>query len=104
MVFGKQPLQGYESNRRNADGIRVENTPRITALGLLEKIQKLMTDPQCEPEHFKGRIIFMSMFNDIEWKAKGNKQQREHSPQTVANHARECPRGHWSFLGPGSED
>ena len=27
MVFGKQSLQGYESNRRNADGVRVENIP-----------------------------------------------------------------------------
>ena len=25
MVFGKQSLQGYESNRRQADGVRVEN-------------------------------------------------------------------------------
>ena len=38
----------------------------ITALGLLEKVQKLIADLQCEPEHFKGRTIFMSMFNDIE--------------------------------------
>ena len=42
-------------------------------LGLLEKIPSLMTDLQCELEHFKGRIIFMSMYNDIERRAKGNK-------------------------------
>ena len=29
-----------------------------------------MTDVQCEPENFKGRIIFMSMYNDIDWKEK----------------------------------
>ena len=38
--------------------------PGITALGLLEKIQQLLTDLQCEPE------LFMSMFNDIVWEAK----------------------------------
>ena len=49
--------------------------PGIMTLGFLEKIPCLMTDLQCEPEHFKGRIIFMSMYNDIEWGAKGNKER-----------------------------
>ena len=26
-----------------------------------------MTETQCEPEQFQGRIIFMSMYNDIAW-------------------------------------
>ena len=47
------------------DGVQTEFDwkifPGITALGLLEKIQSLMTDLQCEPEHFTDRIIFMSM-------------------------------------------
>ena len=33
MVFGKQWLQGYESNRRHADGVRVENIPRNHNVG-----------------------------------------------------------------------
>ena len=43
--------------------------PGITALGLLEKTLKLLADLQCEPEDFTDRIIFMSMYNDIEWGA-----------------------------------
>ena len=39
----------------------------ITTLGLLEKIQSLMRDLQCEHEFFKDRSIFMSMYNDIAW-------------------------------------
>ena len=61
--------------------------PGITALALLQKIQKLMTELQCEPEHFKGRIIFMSMFNDIVWDAKGNKEQCEYNSQALAEYA-----------------
>ena len=57
-----------------------------------------MIDLQCEPENFKDRIIIMSMYNDIEWKAKGNEEQCEYNSQTVANCARKFPRGHWSFL------
>ena len=104
MVFGKQSLQGYESNRRHADGVRVENIPRITTLGLLEMIQSLMRDLQCEPEPFNDRIIFMSMYNDIAWQEKGSKERCEYNSQTVWNYARKYPLGHWSFLGPGSEE
>ena len=56
-----------------------------------------MTDVQCEPENFKGRIILLSMYNDIDWKEKGNKEQCEYKTQKDAN------RDHWPFLGPGSE-
>ena len=73
--------------------------PGITTLGLLEKIQSLMRDLQCEPEHFKDRIILMSMDNDIEWRAKGNPERCEYNSQTVANYVRRFLRGHWSFLG-----
>ena len=41
--------------------------------GILEEIQKMMTESRCEPEQFKGRIIFMSMYNDIDWTKRGNK-------------------------------
>ena len=78
--------------------------PGITTLGFLEKTQSLMRDLHCEPDHFCDRIIFMSMYNDIAWKEEGNKERCEYDSQTVANSARKFPRGHWSFLGPGSED
>ena len=74
----------------------------ITTLGLLENIQNLYL--QCEPEHFNERIIFMSVYNDNVWQAKRNKEQCEHKSLTVADYARKFPRGHWSFLGPGSEE
>ena len=52
----------------------------IMTLGLLEKIQSLMRDLQCELEHFTDRIIFMSMYyNDIEWGAKGNTERCEYN-------------------------
>ena len=78
--------------------------PGITTLSLLEKIQSLTTVLQCEPEHFSDRIIFMSMYNDIAWGEEGNTERCEYNSQTVANYARKYPRGHWSFLGLGSEE
>ena len=65
----------FKDDRNRIDGMPTEFEWKIftgiTALGLLEKIQKLMTELQCEPEHWKERIIFMSMYNDIVWQAKG---------------------------------
>ena len=34
----------------------------------------MMTEIQCEPEQSTGRIIFMSMYNDIQWWEKGNEE------------------------------
>ena len=45
----------------------------------------------------------MSMFNDIVWDAKRNDELCEMIQKRVEEYARRFPRGHWSFLGPGSE-
>ena len=109
----KSKIKWYSENNHFMDMNRIDGMPTefewkrfpgITTLCLLEKIQSLMTDLQCEPEHLTDRIIFMSMYNDIEWKAKGSKERCEYISQTVANYARKFLRSHCSFLGPGSEE
>ena len=62
-----------------------------------------MGEIQCEQENFTGWIISMSMFNDIVWDAKGNNETCENNSKTIKEYAERFPRGHWSFLGPGSE-
>ena len=109
----KSKIEWYSENNHFKDINRIDGMPTefewkifpgITTLGLLEKIQSLMTDFQCEPANFKDKIIFMSMYNDMEWKAKGNKEQCEYNSQTVANCAREIPSRSFGLLGPGSEE
>ena len=36
--------------------------PGFTAVGILDEIQQMMGELQCEPENFTSKIIFMSMF------------------------------------------
>ena len=50
----------------------MEDFPRIHYSGILKEMQEMIGKLQCEPENFTGRIIFMSMFNDIVRDAKGN--------------------------------
>ena len=72
-------------------------------MGILNQIQHMMGDLQCEPENFTGRVIFRSMFNGIVWDAKGNHELCVNNSKTMKENAERFPRGHWSFLEPGSE-
>ena len=41
--------------------------PGLSTLQILTEIQKMITEIHSELEQFTGRIIFMSMYNDIVW-------------------------------------
>ena len=43
--------------------------PGFTTVAILNQ---MMGELQCEPEKFTGMIIFLSMFYDIVWDARGN--------------------------------
>ena len=60
-------IQCFGHNWWWANGIRVEYFPRIlTTLQLCNKSPRVPVEKMSEePEEFTGRIIFMSMFNDI---------------------------------------
>ena len=77
--------------------------PRFTTSQLCNKVQEFMSKMSIQPEDYTGRIIFMSMFNDISWWSKDNEQECELSAQLVSIYARRFSAGQWSFLGPGSE-
>ena len=86
-----------------ADWIWVEYLPGFSTLQLCYKVQEFLSKMNVEPEDFTGRIIFMSMFNDISWVSKENKQECELSAQLVSIYAKRFSPGRWSFFGPGSE-
>ena len=67
---------------RDDDGINGEPTefewnifPGFTMLQLCGKIGDLLSRLGEAPELFTGRILFMSMFNDISCDRKGNKEE-----------------------------
>ena len=78
-------------------------SPGFTTLQLCHKVQEFMSKMSIRPEDFTGRIIFMSMFNDISWGSKDNEQECESSAQLVSIYAKRFSPGRWSFFGPGSE-
>ena len=46
----------------------------------------------------------MSIYNDIVWREKGKRETCVANSVIVADCARKFAEGHWSFLGPGSEN
>ena len=81
--LGGTELQGSNPGKsyRDYDAINGELTefewnifPGFTTLQLCDKINDLLSDLGQTPETFTGRILFMSMFNDISCDTK--RQQR----------------------------
>ena len=99
-----------ERSYRDYDGINGESTefewnifPGFTTLQLCGQINDLRSDLGQTPETFTGRILFMSMFNDISCDRKGNKDECLTNAGVVKVLARKFGVGQWSFIGPGSE-
>ena len=99
-----------EKSHRDYDGINGELTefewnifPGFTTLQLVGDFNDLLSDLGQTPETFTGRILFMSMFNDISCDRKGNKEECLANARVVKVLARKFGVGQWSFIGPGSE-
>ena len=65
-----------------------------TTLQILQQIQKLMRELNCEQERFPGRIIFMSMYNDITWGNEENERSCLANSIIVGCYAKKFALGH----------
>ena len=95
---------------RDYDGISGEPTefewnifPGFTTLQLHGKVTDLLSRFGETPEIFTGRILFLSMFNDISCGTKDNERECLANAKVVSIHAKKFGTGQWSFIGPGSE-
>ena len=70
---------------------------------LFGKVSDLLSRLGEAPETFTGRILFMSMFNDISCDKKDNEEECLANAEVVSIFARKFGIGQWSFIGPGSE-
>ena len=77
--------------------------PGFTTLRFCDKISDLMSSMGQTPATFKGRILFMSMFNDISCDRKDNKDECLKNAEFVKTFAKRFGIGQSFFIGPGSE-
>ena len=108
----KNRVAGIRAERsyRDYDAISGESTefewnifPGFTTLQLCDKISDLLSSMGQTPESFTGRILFMSMFNDIFCDRYDNKDECLRNSNIVKTFAGRFGIGQWSFIGPGSE-
>ena len=108
----KNRVAGVRAERsyRDYDAINGESTefewnifPGFTTLQLCDKISDLLSSMGQTPESFTGRILFMSMFNDIFCDRYDNKDECLKNANIVKTFAGRFGIGQWSFIGPGSE-
>ena len=108
----KKRIEGITTDQsyRDYDGINGEPTefewnifPGFTTLQLCGKVTDLLSRLGETTETFTGRILFMSMFNDISWDKKDNEEECVANAKVVSILARKFGIGQWSFIGPDSE-
>ena len=108
----KKRIEGITTDKsyRDFDGINGEPAefewnifPGFTSLQVCDKINNLLSSLGQTPENFTGRILFMSMFNDISCDGKDNKEQCLKDADFVKTFAGRFGIGQWSFIGSGSE-
>ena len=81
----------------------MEYFPGFKTLHLSEEVKSLLLRLGKTPENFTGRIIFMSMFNDISCGSRDNEKECESNVNLVSPYAKRFGTGQWSFVGPGSD-
>ena len=99
-----------DQSYRDCDGISGEPTefewnifPGFDTLQLCGKVTDLLSRLRETPETFTGRILFMSMFNDISCDKKDNEEECLANAKVVSIFAKKFGIGQWSFIGPSSE-
>ena len=94
-----------EKSYRDYDAINGESTefewnifPGFTTLQLCDKINDLLSNLGQTPATFTGRILFISMFNDISCVRKDDKDECLRNAESVKVFARRFGIGQWSLL------
>ena len=97
----------FSQRYRGFDGISGEPTefewnifPGFDTLQLYGKVKDLLSRLGETPENFTGRILSMSMFNDISCGTKDNEEECLAHAKVVSILAKKFGTGQWSFIGP----
>ena len=102
-VRAERSCRDYEDVSGESTEFEWKIFPGFTTLQLCDKVSDLLSSMGQTPESFTGRILFMSMFNDIFCDRYDNKDECLRNANIVKTFAGRFGIGQWSFIGPGSE-
>ena len=98
-----ESYRDYDGNNGEPTEFEWNIFPGFTTLQLCFKVKDLLSRLGETPENFTGRILCMSMFNDISCDSKGNEEECVANAKVVSILAKKFGIGQWSFICPGSE-
>ena len=90
---GYQELNGIDGKPK---GFEWYIFPGHTTLQILQEIQHRMEVCQTSPKEFEDRLIFRSMFNNIDWTEKGSTKNVLRILQQSTITQKKLQLGHWS--------
>ena len=102
-VRAERSYRDYEDVSGESTEFEWNIFPGLTSLQLCDKISDLLSYLGQTPESVTGRILFMSMFNDISCDRHDNKVESLKNAEFVKTFAKRFGIGQRSFIGPGSE-
>ena len=98
----KNPVEEFRQSNSYRELLGIDGEPiefdwnifqGLISLEILQKIQQDLKDQNIEPKKFEDRIIFMSMFNDIDWTQRGSSERcisnSEQVKRITRGHSRE---------------
>ena len=80
-------------------GIRIENFQGFTKLQILAEIQNMMTEIQCEPEQFPGRISSCQCITTLCGEKKRKRRSVSRLPKSQQNMLEDSRMDIGRFLG-----
>ena len=81
-----------------------KNFQGFSALQILHRIQHDLKNLRIDPEQFRNRILFVSMFKDIDIYKSGNEGTRTPTRKDIRQHVSRSVKWYWAFIGRGSEE
>ena len=102
-VRAERSYRDYEAVSGESTEFEWNIFPGFTTLQLCDRISDLLSSLGQTPATFTGRILFLTMFNDISCDKDGNKEECLANARVVKVLAKKFGIGQWSFGGPGSE-
>ena len=96
----KETLTESTASRWTSSEIFSQDSARCSSM---RKSKSLLFRFEETPENFKGRILFMSMFNDISCGSRDNEKECMSNANLVSQYLKRFGKGQRSFIGPGSE-
>ena len=77
--------------------------PGHTTAQFLDEVQKMQNIDRTHPINLNGRIVVMSMYNDIGWDKKRHEEVCKRNVASAPANTKLFPEVRWTFLEPRDE-